>query len=228
MKKSLKIVIIILVVILAIILIDTLQAKVLNNSPILKITEKYSDGDVLSKDKGILVYTYSYKDNSKKTVYRWEKYFPVETVGYNNENNTNKTSDSNILNAQIFSKEIDNIKITLNIPYTWTYEELEDNLDKTQYKYTLKLYKSDVDKYATLYIYENVFGVCGTERENTEITLNNGKKATIGYYSNNPNWSDISFFNTNNIAIINNGLVDSEANELLEIIKGINITENAK
>lgn len=64
------------------------------------------------------------------------------------------------------------------------------------------------------------------------ITLNNGNEATVGYYDGNKNWSDISFYSMNkNMAVINYGLIDNDAEEVIEFIKTINIvylsTENS-
>ena len=90
MKKSIKIILIILAIIICIILIDTAQAKLLNNRPILKITEDL-DGTVEQKDKGILVYTYVFKDETQKTVFRWEKYAPPEEVAEKAEDEVDDT-----------------------------------------------------------------------------------------------------------------------------------------
>lgn len=126
-----------------------------------------------------------------------------------------------------YSKEIDNIKLELNIPDGWKYEEIQRSKEDDSYKYALKLYKNNENQYATLYLYNNQFGVCGTERTSRNITLNNGKEATIGYYSENEEWSDISFYNSNrNIAVINHGLVDDEAKDAIEVIKTINVIED--
>ncbi len=78
MKKSIKIALIVLVILLCILLIDTAQAKLLNNRSALKITEDYNGGNLYKKDKGIFVYTYIYTNGTQKTVFRWEKYAPVE------------------------------------------------------------------------------------------------------------------------------------------------------
>ena len=46
----------------------------------------------------------------------------------------------------------------------------------------------------------------------------------VGYYDNSENWSDVSFYKLNhNIALINCGLEGTEAQEVLEFIKTINI-----
>ena len=57
-----------------------------------------------------------------------------------------------------------------------------------------------------------------------KIYLNNGTEAVVGYYDNSENWSDVSFYKLNhNIALINRGLEGTEAKEVLEFIKTINI-----
>ena len=138
---------------------------------------------------------------------------PVETV--NNQEGKN------------YNKEIDNIKLELNIPNEWNYEEISQNEENDFYKYALKLYKNNENQYAMLYFYNNPFGVCGTGRTSKNISLNNGKEATIGYYDGNKNWSDISFYNINkNIAVMNYGLINEEADEAIQFIKTINIAEN--
>ena len=75
MKKSLKIVLISLSVVVMIITLDTLQAKIWNNSPILKVRENLkggSTGTVNFVDKSILVDTYCYSNGKKKTLFKWE------------------------------------------------------------------------------------------------------------------------------------------------------------
>ena len=85
MKKSVKIGFAILAVLLVVLLIDTVQAKIFNNRPFLKITEDYNGGNVYQKDKGILVDTYNFSDGEKKTVFRWEKYTPPVDLETNKE-----------------------------------------------------------------------------------------------------------------------------------------------
>ena len=141
---------------------------------------------------------------------------PVETVDIDNQKNEKN-----------YYKEIDNIKLELNIPNNWNYEEIPRNEENDFYKYALKLYKNNENQYAMLYFYNNSFGVCGTGRTSKNIILNNGKEAVIGYYDENKNWADISFYNINkNIAVMNYGLIDEDADEAIQFIKTINITEN--
>lgn len=139
---------------------------------------------------------------------------PVETV-------------DNQKDGKDYYKEIDNIKLELNIPKEWNYEEILQKEENDFYKYALKLYKNNENQYAMLYFYNNPFGVCGTGRTSKNIILNNGKEAIIGYYDENKNWTDISFYNINkNIAVMNYGLVNEDADEAIQFIKTINITEN--
>lgn len=129
-------------------------------------------------------------------------------------------------NYQKYSKTITNVNLELNIPNEWKYKE--EAIENDTYEYALKLYKNSEEQYAMIYYYKNQFGVCGTGRTSKTITLNNGNEATIGYYDGNKNWSDISFFSINkNIAVVNNGLAYDGAEELLEIIKTVNITYNS-
>ncbi len=123
-----------------------------------------------------------------------------------------------------YSKTIDNISIELSIPNNWHYEEISQDEENDYYKFALKLYKNEESKNAVLYFYNSPFGVCGTGRTTEKIYLNNGTEAVVGYYDNSENWSDVSFYKLNhNIALINCGLEGTEAQEVLEFIKTINI-----
>ena len=50
--------ILIILVVLSIVLIDTVQAKIFNNRPVISIVEDYNGGDLYQKSKGLLVDTY--------------------------------------------------------------------------------------------------------------------------------------------------------------------------
>lgn len=135
---------------------------------------------------------------------------------------------SNYANYKKYFKAIDNLKIELDIPSEWKYEEMMKNKEDDFYKYAIKLYKNNEEQCAILYIYsdQHRFGVCGTGRTDETITLNNGKRASIGYYDENKEWSDISFYDINGmIAIMNHGLKNTDAEEVIEFIKTINIIE---
>ena len=115
MRKGLKITLIILGIFLVIIILDTLQSKIFDNSPIIKITENYNKGNLLKKDKGLFVYTYTFKNGEKITVYKWEKYStPVE----NSKDSTNYESEGN--------KEMKSINIIINNEkYSAVFEDNE-------------------------------------------------------------------------------------------------------
>ena len=126
-------------------------------------------------------------------------------------------------NKKSYSKTIDGIKIDLNIPSGWNYEEVQENKDDNC-KFALNFYKGSKDKNAKLCFYNDMFAVCGTGLTNEKMTLNNGKEASIGYYDGKEDWSFILFYDLNrNIAFINNGLDSSEAKEVLDFAKTINI-----
>lgn len=128
-----------------------------------------------------------------------------------------------------YEKNIDGVTLMLEIPKEWKYEELSRNTENDFYKYALKLYKTQEDKYAVLYFYHQMFGVCGTGRTSEQINLDNGTIATIGYYDGSNIWQDISFFETNKYtAIINYGLDKSESEEVVDFVKTISIIENNK
>ena len=122
--------------------------------------------------------------------------------------------------AKEYTKSIEDININLEIPTNWNYEEIIPT-EEDDYKFALKLYKNSNEESAILYYYNNIFGVCGTERTSKKIKLNNGNDAIVGYsYDNDKVWLDISFYEIDkNIAVINKGLNEEESNELLEFIK---------
>lgn len=74
MKKSLKITLIILSIIIGIIVLDTIQALVFNNSPIIKIRENIDGGSADYIDKGLFVNHYYCLNNEEKTVFKNVKY----------------------------------------------------------------------------------------------------------------------------------------------------------
>ena len=71
-EKIVKTITIILGILIFILLIDTLQAKVFDNKPLLKIFEDYNGGNLYQKHKGILVDTYVFTDGNQETVFKWE------------------------------------------------------------------------------------------------------------------------------------------------------------
>lgn len=70
MKKSFKITLVVISIIIGIILLDTAQAILFNNSPIIKVTKTYSSFH--KKDVGILVETDIYSGITQRTYFKWE------------------------------------------------------------------------------------------------------------------------------------------------------------
>lgn len=92
MKKSLKITLIVIGVMMGIILLDTAQAIIFNNSPIIKVTKTYSS--VQRKDIGIFVETYIFDGITKRTYFKWEAHtLPIKENTENLKNTYDKVSD---------------------------------------------------------------------------------------------------------------------------------------
>ena len=70
MKKGLKIALIFISSLIGIDILDTLQAKLLDNSPFIKVTKIYSE--CFKEDIGIFVETDIINDNKKKTYFKWD------------------------------------------------------------------------------------------------------------------------------------------------------------
>ncbi len=74
MKKGVKITLIIIGILVSIIIIDTIQAKIFDNSPLLKIRDNLDGGNIDYIDKGILVNHYRCSNNEKVTTWKKEKF----------------------------------------------------------------------------------------------------------------------------------------------------------
>ena len=74
MKKGLKITLIVLVVMVGVVVLDTLQAKVFDNSPLLKIRENLDGGSTDYIDKGLLVNHYHCNNDEKITTWKGTKF----------------------------------------------------------------------------------------------------------------------------------------------------------
>jgi len=73
MKKYIKISLIVLLIIIGIILVDTLQAKIFKNSPLISIKESLEDSDSWV-DKGLIIDTYyCTKEQDIITIYQYFK-----------------------------------------------------------------------------------------------------------------------------------------------------------
>ena len=74
MKKGLKITLIVLGVLVGIVVLDTLQAKVFDNSPLLKIRDNLDGGTLDYIDKGIFVNHYHCNNNEDVTTWKRTKF----------------------------------------------------------------------------------------------------------------------------------------------------------
>ncbi len=74
MKKGLKISFIVLVVMVGVVVLDTLQAKIFDNSPLLSIRENLDGGSTDYIDKGLLVNYYYCNNDEKTTTWKDEKF----------------------------------------------------------------------------------------------------------------------------------------------------------
>ena len=110
-----KVVIVTLIILVIVIFVDTIQAKVFDNRPIIKITEDYNGGNVYKMDKGIFVYTYNFSNGTKKTVFRWEKYVPPEKelVDLQTNNNINY-ENGNKSEVDEIMEDSTNINVSIN------------------------------------------------------------------------------------------------------------------
>ncbi len=101
MKKGIKIILIVLGVLVGIIALDTLQAKIFNNNPIIHIRKYYDkNGEINYIDKGIIVDTYCYNTSNKKTIFKWEPRLYNENLEDNQDlNSTIKDNNEKLLNC---------------------------------------------------------------------------------------------------------------------------------
>ena len=151
MKKSIKFTLIVLIILIGIIIIDTLQAKIFDNIPIIKITENYNNENISKKYKGLFVYTYVFANGEIVTVYRWEKYSPPEkNLQSNNDNDfkdKNKSEENDemkinvIINNKKYSAIMENnetVKEFLKLlPQEFNMEELNGNEKYIHMNYSL-------------------------------------------------------------------------------------------
>lgn len=83
MKRSKKILLIIIGVFISVVIIDSGQALIFNNKPLLKLVENFNGGDLYQKNKGILVDNYVCTNGTKKSVFKFQDYTcPKEKIKY--------------------------------------------------------------------------------------------------------------------------------------------------
>lgn len=97
-------------ILLIFLIIDTLQSKLLNNSPLIKITKNIDGGTVDKLDVGALTKTYYCKD-FKKTIFKWEEYTCPNTINNIDSSTAQKITwkeiTENGVNEELLLKNID-------------------------------------------------------------------------------------------------------------------------
>lgn len=110
----------------------------------------------------------------------------------------------------------------LLIPTDWVYELRTEVTE--DYRGGVKVYPKNSEQYAEI-CFADFFGVCGTGLEVKNDTLNDGTELTIGYYDGSDNWTYVVFAKDDKKVVgWNYGLKGEEAEEVLEMIKSINLS----
>lgn len=156
------------------------------------------------------------------------KFNVLKKIGFKkfNQSNLNVVNTNNInpVQGEKYEKVLDGVSISFTKLDGWKYEELPAT---EEYKFALKFYKSSKDKYATLYFYNTMSAVCGTDRRVDTLNLNNGNKLNVGYSTADNIWRDIFFsLSSKDIVIINHTLDKVEAENFLEMVKTFDVVKN--
>ena len=156
------------------------------------------------------------------------KFNVLKKIGFKkfNQSNLNVVNTNNInpVQGEKYEKVLDGVSISFTKLDGWKYEELPAT---EEYKFALKFYKSSKDKYATLYFYNTMSAVCGTDRRVDTLNLNNGNKLNVGYSTADNIWRDIFFsLISKDIVIINHTLDKAEAENFLEMVKTFDVVKN--
>ena len=108
MKKGIKITLIVIAVIIALFVIDTLQAKFFDNSPLLKIRDNIDGGPINYVDKGLLVNHYMCNSKEEATIWKWGEFFcsvpEEEPVKTETEKPDERTCMNNYLGASVVTE----------------------------------------------------------------------------------------------------------------------------
>lgn len=128
MKKRKKILLIIIGILIGIVIIDSGQALIFNNKPLLKLVENI-DGFLYQKNKGILVDNYVCADGTKKSVFKFQDYTcSAEKIKYAkpSEESNIEIKDKGII-LKIKEKILNDSRATIilenNSNYTLSYGE---------------------------------------------------------------------------------------------------------
>ena len=154
MKKNLKITLIVLGVLVGVVALDTLQAKIFDNSPIIRIRENLDDESSYYIDKGLFVNHYHCNNNEKVTTWKGTKFAcSIKESNISNEESNISNEESNTIGFDFYVSKNDNKGITKFRNY-YTYNDrkkiyLANNIEEfyiydTDYKMTLKEFISTV------------------------------------------------------------------------------------
>lgn len=91
MKKAIKKTAIVIVIVVAVLVLDSIQALVFDNSPLIKVRKYYNGGDLNYKDGGLLVETYCGTNGNKDTVIKGFSYSLSDDT-YDEEYKNRKTN----------------------------------------------------------------------------------------------------------------------------------------
>ena len=91
MKKVIKKVAIIIGIVVAVLVLDSIQALIFDNSPLIKVRKYYDGGDLHYKDGGLLVETYCGTNGNKDTVIKGFSYSLSDDT-YDEEYKNRKTN----------------------------------------------------------------------------------------------------------------------------------------
>lgn len=129
MKKSKKILLIIIGVFISVVIIDSGQTLIFNNKPLLKLVENFNGGDLYQKNKGILVDNYVCTNGTKKSVFKFQDYTcSIEKIRYAKLGEVSNTEikDNGII-LRIMEKTLNDSYATIilenNSNYTLGYEQ---------------------------------------------------------------------------------------------------------
>ncbi len=158
--------------------------------------------------------------------HRMDNNLPVvfSTWGYdytppvNHENITEKIPNISGEELTVTIPLKENLDLFIDLLDGWTFESLNDEPER--YEYVIAFYSPSGEKKMSLRAYKDMFGVCGTELEVKNITLDIGNTATVGYYDGSERWTFVNF-GDNVVMHSESYLTPEEANEALSMIKTI-------